>query len=73
MATPQTNPGTARPKRGPKARGRTVYPLTIAVTVEQRALLESIADREQVTISAVVRRLIAVGFATESDRAPHAA
>lgn len=56
--------GHAPPKSrpGPKPRGRTVVPLTITVTHAQRAALDARADAEQVSISTIVRRFIAVGL-----------
>ncbi len=58
-------PATARVKRGPKPRGRNVYPLSIAVTAAQRARIEGIADRREVTISEVVRGFIEAGLDCE--------
>jgi hypothetical protein len=57
--------GHAPPKRrpGPKPRGRTVVPLTITVTPEQRSALAARADAEKRSISAVVREFIATGLA----------
>jgi len=54
-------------RRGPKPRGRTVTPLTITVTTAQRIALDAIADRQQRSISAVVREFIAVGIAASSE------
>jgi hypothetical protein len=55
----------SRPKSrpGPKARGRTVVPLTITVTHAQRAELEARADSERSSISTIVRRFVAAGLA----------
>ena len=65
MVTTHTPVGLAPPKRrpGPKPRGRTVVPLTITVTPTQRAQLEARADKEQSSISTVVRRFVAAGLA----------
>ncbi|MDQ6833994.1 MAG: hypothetical protein M3008_11395, partial [Chloroflexota bacterium] len=54
-----------RPKRrpGPKPWGRTVVPLTITVTHDQRAELEALADTEKSSISTIVRRFVAAGLA----------
>lgn len=58
--------GHAPPRRrpGPKPRGRTVIPLTITVTPDQRAALEARAEAEKSSISMVVRRFITAGLAT---------
>ncbi len=53
-------------RRGPKPRGRKVKPLTIAITLEQRAALEVLADTRQTSISDVVRTFIADGLAAIS-------
>jgi len=55
---------------GPKPRGRTVAPLTITVTPAQRAALEEMADAQRVSISAVIRRFIAVGLAANTAHVP---
>ncbi len=56
--------GSPPPKRrpGPKPRGRSVVPLTITVTRAQRMALETLADVQQRSISAVVRQFIAAGL-----------
>jgi hypothetical protein len=63
MTTPSD--GRSPPKRrpGPKARGRTVVPLTITITHAQRAALEARADMEKSSISTIVRRFVAAGLA----------
>ncbi len=55
----------SRPKGRPRPKpcGRTVVRLTITITPAQRAALEARADAEQVSISTVVRRFVAVGLA----------
>ncbi len=60
-----TPDGRPPPKNrpGPKPRGRTVVPLTITVTHAQRIALEARADTEQVSISTIVRRFVALGLA----------
>ncbi len=61
-----------KPRRGPKPRGRKVKPLTIAVTLEQRLALESLADARGTSISEVVRQFIAQGLtSTENARTAH--
>jgi len=70
MTTARDDPGILKRKPGPKPRGRTVLPLTIAVTMAQRALLDGIAARECITVSAVVRRLIVAGLAASDAHVP---
>ena len=60
---PPTGQSRAKGRPGPKPRGRTVVPLTITVTPAQRDALEAMADSEKTSISAVIRRFIAVGLA----------
>lgn len=59
-----SSPPLRRP--GPKARGRTVVPLTITITPAQRAALEELADVRRVSISTVIRRFIAAGLAADT-------
>jgi len=70
MTTARDDPGILKRKPGPRPRGRTVLPLTIAVTMAQRALLDGIAARECTTVSAVVRRLIVAGLAASEVQIP---
>ncbi len=60
--------GSSPPPRrpGPKARGRTVLPLTITITPAQRAALEGLADARRVSISTVIRQFIAAGLAADT-------
>jgi hypothetical protein len=62
-STPLEAPSRPRSRPGPKPRGRTVVPLTITVTHAQRAELEARADRENSSISTIVRRFVAAGLA----------
>jgi hypothetical protein len=63
MPTPADGRSPPRRRPGPKARGRTVVPLTITITHAQRAALEARADMEKSSISTVVRRFVAAGLA----------
>jgi hypothetical protein len=57
-------PPKGRP--GPKPRGRSVVPLTITVTRTQRTALETLADAQQCSISAIVRQFIADGLSADA-------
>ncbi len=63
-----TSEESPQPQRrsGPKARGRTVAPLTITITPAQRAALEERADAQRVSISTVIRQFIAAGLVAET-------
>jgi len=50
---------------GPRPRGRTVIPLTIAVTPAQRLSLKAVADVQKTSISAIVRQLIVAELAAD--------
>ncbi len=65
MGTSTPREVLSRPKGrpGPKPRGRKVVALTITVTHAQRAELEARADRENSSISTIVRRFVAAGLA----------
>ena len=70
MVTPQEGRSPPKSRPGPKPRGRSVVPLTITVTRAQRTALESLADTQQRSISAVVRQFIATGLGTDVVFAP---
>lgn len=63
MTLSQNGLSPPRKRPGPKPRGRTVIPLTITVTVAQRAALIALADTQTSSISAVVRQFIITGLA----------
>lgn len=57
-------PPKGRP--GPKPRGRSVVPLTITVTIAQRASLIALADAQRSSISAIVRQFLVIGLAADT-------
>lgn len=65
MTSPH-EPAPSRRRPGPKARGRSVVPLTITVTPAQRAALEELADARRVSISAVIRQFIVETLAADT-------
>lgn len=65
MTSPH-EPAPSRRRPGPKARGRSVVPLTITVTPAQRAALEELADARRVSISAVIRQFIVERLAADT-------
>jgi hypothetical protein len=70
MTLPLDGSLSRKGRPGPKPRGRSVVPLTITVTIAQRASLIALAEIQQSSISAIVRQFILAGLAADSAATP---